>query len=322
MAFDFFDRHRNARLDLGYGKRPVAGAQSPTLRLGIYGAAPADIAGHCAAERSRNPTCHGRGRCPPITRIWTRATQPRAAWTMAQSNPWAAVDGGACPDYGRARSSSRRSTASRSRSGSLHVSGKTAWMRGAVVAQQARGRGIQRALIAARARAAEEFGCNLVGASAEPELVSARQSRAVRDAAHWACARTTSTTRSEQTTCIVERTGPDGSVARVTLNRPEVHNAFNAELIGELRTTVHALSRTSPPTRCAPSSWPAPARRSAPARTSTGCAPVAGPDPRAERAGRDGHGRDVRRDRSLPRARGGTRPGHGARRWDGSVRGL
>lgn len=34
---------------------------------------------------------------------------------------------------------------------------------------------------------------------------------------------------------IVERSGPSGAVARVTLNRPDVHNAFNAELIGELR---------------------------------------------------------------------------------------
>ena len=34
---------------------------------------------------------------------------------------------------------------------------------------------------------------------------------------------------------LVERSGPDGAVARVTLNRPDVHNAFNAELIGELR---------------------------------------------------------------------------------------
>jgi len=34
---------------------------------------------------------------------------------------------------------------------------------------------------------------------------------------------------------IVERTGPNGSVARVSLNRPEVHNAFNADLILELR---------------------------------------------------------------------------------------
>lgn len=32
----------------------------------------------------------------------------------------------------------------------------------------------------------------------------------------------------------VERSGPGGSVARVTLGRPEVRNAFNAALIGEL----------------------------------------------------------------------------------------
>ena len=36
---------------------------------------------------------------------------------------------------------------------------------------------------------------------------------------------------------IVERDGPGGIVARVTLDRPEVHNAFNADLIGELRQT-------------------------------------------------------------------------------------
>ncbi|HUR17244.1 MAG TPA: enoyl-CoA hydratase-related protein [Candidatus Limnocylindrales bacterium] len=35
----------------------------------------------------------------------------------------------------------------------------------------------------------------------------------------------------------VERTGARGAIVRVTLNRPEVHNAFNANLIGELRTT-------------------------------------------------------------------------------------
>jgi methylglutaconyl-CoA hydratase len=34
----------------------------------------------------------------------------------------------------------------------------------------------------------------------------------------------------------VDRSGPRDVVARVTLTRPEVHNAFNAELIGELRT--------------------------------------------------------------------------------------
>jgi methylglutaconyl-CoA hydratase len=43
----------------------------------------------------------------------------------------------------------------------------------------------------------------------------------------------------------VERTGPGGVVARVTLNRPNVHNAFDASLIAELRTTFAALERES-----------------------------------------------------------------------------
>ena len=40
---------------------------------------------------------------------------------------------------------------------------------------------------------------------------------------------------------LVERSGPGGAVARVTLNRPDVHNAFNAELIGELRALFRRL---------------------------------------------------------------------------------
>ena len=58
--------------------------------------------------------------------------------------------------------------------GSLHISAKTGWLRGATVAPEARGRGIQRALVAARVAAAIEAGCDLVGASAEPDTVSAR----------------------------------------------------------------------------------------------------------------------------------------------------
>src|SRR5256714_4530192 len=45
---------------------------------------------------------------------------------------------------------------------------------------------------------------------------------------------------------VVERTGPGGVVARVTLNRPDVHNAFNATLIAELRTAFAALARQGP----------------------------------------------------------------------------
>ena len=44
----------------------------------------------------------------------------------------------------------------------------------------------------------------------------------------------------------VTRIGPGGVVARVTLDRPEVHNAFNAELIGELRSTFRKLADEPP----------------------------------------------------------------------------
>ena len=43
-----------------------------------------------------------------------------------------------------------------------------------------------------------------------------------------------------------ERTGPDGSVARLTLARPEFHNAFDASLIATLRTTFATLAREGP----------------------------------------------------------------------------
>jgi methylglutaconyl-CoA hydratase len=44
----------------------------------------------------------------------------------------------------------------------------------------------------------------------------------------------------------VERTGPDGTVARLTLARPDVHNAFDAMLVAELSATFSALGRESP----------------------------------------------------------------------------
>jgi len=44
----------------------------------------------------------------------------------------------------------------------------------------------------------------------------------------------------------VERMGPGDAVARVTLSRPEVHNAFDAVLIGELRAAFAALAREGP----------------------------------------------------------------------------
>ena len=44
----------------------------------------------------------------------------------------------------------------------------------------------------------------------------------------------------------IERIGPAGVVARLTLARPDVHNAFDATLIGELRTMFAALAREGP----------------------------------------------------------------------------
>ena len=41
----------------------------------------------------------------------------------------------------------------------------------------------------------------------------------------------------------VERSGPNGVIARVTLARPDVHNAFDASVIAELRTTFGILAR-------------------------------------------------------------------------------
>jgi methylglutaconyl-CoA hydratase len=44
----------------------------------------------------------------------------------------------------------------------------------------------------------------------------------------------------------VERDGPDESVARVTMDRPDVHNAFDASLIAALRAAFGQLAREEP----------------------------------------------------------------------------
>ncbi len=44
----------------------------------------------------------------------------------------------------------------------------------------------------------------------------------------------------------VERSGPGDAVARVTLSRPEIHNAFDATMIADLRTTFATLAREEP----------------------------------------------------------------------------
>jgi MOSC domain-containing protein YiiM/GNAT superfamily N-acetyltransferase len=58
--------------------------------------------------------------------------------------------------------------------GRLYIGHRTAWLRGAAVVPSARRLGIHRALIAARARAAVEAGCDLIGAWAIADTGSAR----------------------------------------------------------------------------------------------------------------------------------------------------
>jgi methylglutaconyl-CoA hydratase len=65
--------------------------------------------------------------------------------------------------------------------------------------------------------------------------------------------RCTSSTRSSgapdaavTATVRVERERAGAAVARVTLDRPDVHNAFNATVIAELRSTFSALAREGP----------------------------------------------------------------------------
>jgi N-acetylglutamate synthase-like GNAT family acetyltransferase len=58
--------------------------------------------------------------------------------------------------------------------GSLHLHGRVGLLRAGVVRPQERGRGLQRALIAARAALARELGCDMLTAFAAPDGLSER----------------------------------------------------------------------------------------------------------------------------------------------------
>ena len=137
----------------------------------------------------------------------------------------------------------------------------SAMLRTGTVLPEFRGHGLQRALICERIRLAMADGCDLVTAMTGVDEHLRRQP--ARHAACAASARAPCTrsirrpTRrpelSEQVDCgqvsdrlSLERSGPGNVVARVTLNRPDVHNAFNASLIDELRRAFAALAREEP----------------------------------------------------------------------------
>lgn len=169
MATDFYERHRTPGW-LWTDDPPWPGAQED-LVLDIFGAAPTDV-----AEISAPPGVTIRRLRPDEASSFEAVdSDAHAAGGIAAGakNPWPRVMARL------ARTAARHIFVAeidgkQVANASLHVSAKTGWLRGAVVAPHARGRGIQRALVSARVVAAAELGCNLVGASAEPGDVSAR----------------------------------------------------------------------------------------------------------------------------------------------------
>jgi hypothetical protein len=129
----------------------------PRIRLDAYEAAPADVRPARAdgfASRVIDPgevgrwmelTIDGNGPSPEVAAIW-RAMAPRMATTPGSHLLIGEVDGHPCA------------------AASLLVIGDAAWMSWASVVPVDRGRGIQRALIADRARLAGELGCTVVAA--------------------------------------------------------------------------------------------------------------------------------------------------------------
>jgi len=105
-----------------------------------------------------------------------------------------------------------------------------------------RRRGLQRALIAARARLAGELGCDLLTSQAPPDSTSERNlvrmgfGRIAGAQRLPLRSRRRPGARTHRAPIVtgalrLERSGPHGEVARVSLARPEVHNAFDASLM-------------------------------------------------------------------------------------------
>jgi MOSC domain-containing protein YiiM/GNAT superfamily N-acetyltransferase len=169
MATDFYDAQGTAGW-LWLAEPPWPGAQ-PELEVDTFAADPAAVAhqpppkgvvvrqigpGEAAAYnavRSGNVTAGGisAGGPNPWPDVYERLVRSRSRLLFV-----AELDG---QPVGNA---------------SLHVGAETGWLRGALVAPEARGRGIQRALVSARARAAIEHKCDLLGSCAEPGSISAR----------------------------------------------------------------------------------------------------------------------------------------------------
>jgi MOSC domain-containing protein YiiM len=165
MATDFYDRHRSAGW-LWMDDPPWPGAQ-PSLTVTVFAAHPAAVAD---TEALAGLAIRVIGREDAAAFLSVRSgTISASGLTSADApNPWPGV-------YERLAKWPHRFLYLAEMEGrpvgtaSLHIHGRTGWLRAAVVEPEARGRGIQRALISARAKHALELGCDLVGSWAEPD---------------------------------------------------------------------------------------------------------------------------------------------------------
>jgi MOSC domain-containing protein YiiM/GNAT superfamily N-acetyltransferase len=143
---------------------------TPDLVLGVFAAAPSAVPDERGPEGLTIRRL-ARGESSGWDQVHDAAgsggVDPRAR------NPWPAVSAGltelpACAPL-LAEVDGRPIGA-----GLVFINARTGWLRAGAVVPDARGRGIQRALIGARARLAAAEGCDLLGASAEMGSVSAR----------------------------------------------------------------------------------------------------------------------------------------------------
>jgi MOSC domain-containing protein YiiM len=170
-ALDFFDAHRKAGW-IWTDEPPFDGAQAEAT-VGAFAAEPGDVPEDADGPAGLTVREIGPDDAAAFIGVYGDDRSPR---TDDEVDPWPSV-------YARLADWPHRFLFLAELDGrpvgaaSLHTSAQVGWLRGGVVAPDARGHGIQRALIAARARRAIELRCDLLGSWAEPEGPSATNLR-------------------------------------------------------------------------------------------------------------------------------------------------
>lgn len=168
LATAFFDGHQSPGW-LTTETAPWPGS-TPDLVLGVFAAAPSAVPDEPLPE---GLTIRRLSRGETAARDQVHDAAGGGGVDQRARNPWPQVSAGLAELPGcllmLAELDGRPVGA-----GLVFINARTGWLRAAAVVPDARGRGIQRALIGVRARLAAEASCELLGASAELGSVSAR----------------------------------------------------------------------------------------------------------------------------------------------------